>query len=87
MRTLALAVVLSVCHPGLAKPHSTPPSNSQSQSPPAQRFSDFEDEVIESSPNGPLGDQVSSRMRAISPSLIHLRQDFRREMLRSADAI
>ena len=85
MRTLMLVLVLAVCHPGLAKPRAT--RQTQPQPAPAQRFADFDDEVVESSPNGPLGDQVSSRVQTISPSLIHLRQDFRREMLRAADAI
>jgi hypothetical protein len=86
MRTLTLGLTLMVCHPGQAKPHVPPRPSSQSQ-PAAQRFEDFDDEVIETSQHGPQGEAVGGRVGVKSPSLIRVRQDFRPEMLRSAETI
>ncbi len=77
MRTLMLALVLTIAHAAAARPHQPPPL----------RIGDFDDEVVEAPTHGPNGDAVTARKSARQPSLIRVRQDFRREMLRSADAV
>jgi hypothetical protein len=79
MRTLMLALVLAMTVPAAAKHRETQPR--------PQRLEDFDDEVVEAPTHGPGGEVVSGRKGVPSPSLIRVRQDFRREMLRSADAI
>jgi hypothetical protein len=81
MGKLVLVLALTVGHVALGKPRVASPS------PSLQRFDDFEDEVVEAGTQGPLIDTIGARKNSRHESLIRVRQDFRREMLRSGDAI
>jgi hypothetical protein len=85
MRTPTLVIVLAVCHLGLAKPHA--PRSAASPSPRPQRFADFDGELIEASQQRPGNNAIVVLRHGVSPSLIHVRERFRPERLRSADAI
>jgi hypothetical protein len=80
MRALTFALVLAAQAQAWAKP-------SQPAPPPPQRLDDFGDEVIEGGKPTPDDTIVTTRGRKLSPSLIRLRQDFHREMLKSADGV
>lgn len=56
------------------------------QAPPVQRY-DFDNDVVEGTTKTPDGDTIMARNKSESKSLIRLRQDFRRELLKSAESI